>query len=30
MAGLFGVLGLWALKQGRWAILLLAVICFFD
>jgi hypothetical protein len=29
-AGLIGVLALWAAKQGRWAVVLLAVICYFD
>jgi hypothetical protein len=28
--GLFGVLGLWAAKQPRWAIVLLALICYFE
>jgi hypothetical protein len=30
LAGLFGVLALWAAKQPRWAVVLLAVICYFD
>jgi hypothetical protein len=30
LVGLFGVLALWAGGQGRWAILLLAIICYFD
>ena len=30
LLGLFGVLVLWAAKQGRWAVVLLAVVCFFD
>jgi hypothetical protein len=29
-AGLFGVLVLWAAKQPRWALVLLATICYFD
>ena len=30
LLGLFGVLVLWAADQGRWALVLLAVICYFD
>jgi len=30
LLGLFGVLVLWAAKQGRWAMVLLMVVCIFD
>jgi hypothetical protein len=29
-AGLIGVLALWAGNQGRWALVLLALICYFE
>jgi hypothetical protein len=29
-AGLIGVLALWAAQQPRWAVVLLALICYFD
>lgn len=28
--GLLAVVGLWAGKQGRWALFLLLLICYFD
>jgi len=29
-AGLIGVLALWAADKGRWALVLLALICYFE